>query len=252
MISALASSSSGRRTRATVGLGLIVLLLAGLVASQFGLANFADWIRALTDWAKTAGPGGWAVFVAAQTLVAMAGIVPASLLGLAAGAVYGVFGGFALATVGTLLGGWLAFALARSLFRPVIARMIARRSNSRLVQLDAAVTRDGWRFVCLLRISPVMPFALTSYGLGLTQISSRAFMLGTFASLPALAGYVALGALATTSVLSAGGGAPRGPFGWALLVVGGAATLLLILRSGALLARCGLLPRALPGSRGLG
>ena len=49
--------------------------------------------------------------------------------------------------------------------------------------------------VTLLRISPVMPFALTSYGLGLTRISQRDFLAGTLASLPSLAGYVALGAL---------------------------------------------------------
>ncbi len=237
-----APAKRGQIARLAAGIVVTVVLLGGLAMSRLGLATASEWTRDAATWAQEAGPAGWAIFVGAQTLVAMAGIVPASLMGVAAGAVYGVIGGFLLATVGTMLGGWIAFALARSLLRPWVERMLARRVNSRLVQLDAAVARDGWRFVCLLRISPVMPFAITSYALGLSEISLRDYLLGTLASLPALAGYVAVGALARYSVLSAGGAVPTGPFGWTLLAIGGVATLLLIFRSGTLLARCGLLP----------
>jgi uncharacterized membrane protein YdjX (TVP38/TMEM64 family) len=58
------------------------------------------------------------------------------------------------------------------------------------------LAQDGWRLVCVLRVSPVMPFAMTSYALGLTGISQRAYLLGTLAALPALLGYVTVGALA--------------------------------------------------------
>ncbi|GAC1484520.1 MAG: hypothetical protein NVS2B11_10200 [Acetobacteraceae bacterium] len=117
--------------------------------------------------------------------------------------------------------------------------MIRKRAGGRLAGLDAAMGRDGWRFVCLLRISPVMPFALTSYALGLTTIPGRDYLLGTLASLPALMGYVAVGALARHGVT----GGAMGPLNWVLLAVGGVATVALILRSGAMLARFGLLPR---------
>jgi uncharacterized membrane protein YdjX (TVP38/TMEM64 family) len=69
-------------------------------------------------------------------------------------------------------------------------------SREGLIKFDDAVARNGWRFVCLMRVSPLMPFAATSYGLGLTGIDSRQFLLGTLASLPALLGYVATGAFA--------------------------------------------------------
>lgn len=225
------------------GLFLAVVLVGGLALSRLGLGQVSTWLQASVDWARSAGPMGWGLFVLGQMLVAMVGVLPASLLGIASGAVYGIFGGFVLAAVGTMLGGWLAFLLARSLFRPFVERLLARRSpESRLARLDAEVARDGWRFVCLLRISPVMPFAVTSYALGLTEIAPRNYLLGTLASLPALLGYVAVGALARYSVVTADSGAPSGPFGWVLIAVGVVATLALILRSGALLARCGLLP----------
>ena len=238
-----ATATSRRKLPLLIGLLVAALLLCGLAIAHFGLGNATAWIEAAVSWARAAGPMGWAAFILGQMLVAMLGIVPASLLGVASGAVYGVFGGFMLAAIGTMLGGWLAFLLARSLLRPTVERLIASRSpQSRLARLDAEVARDGWRFVCLLRISPVMPFAVTSYALGLTEIAPAAYLLGTLASLPALFAYVAVGALAAHGVANAVGGAPTGVFSWVLLGIGIAATGLLAFRSGAMLARCGLLP----------
>ena len=50
-------------------------------------------------------------------------MLPASVLGIAAGALFGVAAGFAAAALGTMVGALLAFGLARSLFRPLIARL---------------------------------------------------------------------------------------------------------------------------------
>ena len=51
----------------------------------------------------------------------------------------------------------------------------------------------------LLRISPVMPFAATSYMFGLSSIDPRGYILGTPASLPSLCGNVLIDTLADTS-----------------------------------------------------
>jgi uncharacterized membrane protein YdjX (TVP38/TMEM64 family) len=233
--------------RAAAGLVLLALVVGGFVAARSNWADAANLVQIVTNMARDAGPAGWAAFALAQAVVAMIGIIPASLLGIAAGAVYGIFIGFTLSAIGTLVGGWLAFRLARSLLRPWVERLLARRAGGRLDRLSAEVERDGWRFVCLLRISPVMPFALTSYALGLSPISGRNYVLGTLAALPALAGYVAVGALARHGLLSVTDGSGLGPLNWALYGVGAVATLALIFRSGTFLARVGLLPGAAAG-----
>jgi len=233
--------------RVAGGLVLGALLVGGLILARSGWTDATDLARLVTRLAHDAGPAGWAAFALAQMAVAMIGVIPASLLGIAAGAVYGLVVGFGLAAIGTLLGGWFAFRLARSLLRPFVERLLARRAGGRLDRLSAEVERDGWRFVCLLRISPVMPFALTSYALGLSPISGRDYLLGTLASLPALAGYVAVGALARHGLLSLTDGSGLGPLNWVLYGVGAAATLALILRSGTFLARVGLLPGTAAG-----
>lgn len=140
--------------------------------------------------------------------------------------------------------GVVAFVLARSLLRPWVERLLVAHAGGRFTGLDAAVAGDGWRFVCLLRISPTMPFALASYALGLTHIPRRDYFLGTLAALSALAGYVGIGALATQGFLTAGNmSGPGSMLSWFVLGASVLATAILVLRSGALLARCGFLPK---------
>ncbi len=247
-----AAASSGGRVKALAGLALGAMILGSLALARFGVGGLEHWVGTLSDRARDAGPLGWVAFALAQTVVAVVGVLPASLIGIASGAVYGVWLGFALSCAGTLCGGWIAFALARSLLRPWVARHIASRAGGRVAELDAAIGQDGWRLVCLLRVSPVMPFALTSYALGLTHISARDYVLGTFAALPALLGYVAAGAMAGGGLrLATGPASGYGPMHWALAGVGAVSTVFLIWRSGRLLAACGLLPRA-HGARSTG
>ncbi|MGE5270318.1 MAG: TVP38/TMEM64 family protein [Thiohalocapsa sp.] len=184
---------------------------------------------------SAAGP---VVFLALQVLVAVSGAVPASLIGVAAGAAYGLAPGFGLAAGGTLLGAVLAFALSRSLFRPAVEAALWRR---RLQGIDALVATRGWKFVFLLRLSPVMPFSVTSYLLGLSSIGFIDYLLGTLACLPALAGYVFIGTL-TDAGLAAWASGGGNPVRFALLTVGGLATLLLIVTAARLVRQSGGLP----------
>lgn len=219
--------------RLVVALAILALLIAALAASIAGAADWAGDALGALDRLRDFGPLGWIAFVGLQALVALIGFLPASLLGIAAGAVYGVGLGFGLAAAGVLLGAAAAFALARSAFRPMILRLLEGRAT--LGRFDTALARDGWRLVLLMRVSPVMPFSLTSFALGLSGIGFRAYALGTLASLPALLLYVGLGTLGAKGIESAHRGAS--PLHLALLGLGIAATLLLALRMGWLLAR---------------
>lgn len=225
----------GRRAVAGVLLGAVIL--AGLVVSQ-SYHSTVMWVEQVIGAVQAMGPLGWLVFATMQAVIAALGIVPASLLGIGAGLAYGVWLGFVLSATGTLLGGWIAFRLSRSLLRPWIARLLERRL--RTARLDDEIARYGWKFVCLMRISPVMPFAATSYVLGLTRIGIRAYLLGTLASLPALLGYVMLGALANQGLAAILGSAR--PLRWILLVVGVVATGLITVRIGRMVAATGVLP----------
>lgn len=192
-----------------------------------------QWIAITLQHLRSWGVAGWAAVALLQVAVAVSGILPASLIGIAARAVDGAGLGFGLAAIGTMLGALLAFLASRSLLRPLIERLLRRRAT--LLRMDGLIAADGWKFVCLLRISPVMPFAATSYALGLSAIGLRDYMIGTLASLPALLLYVLIGCFAQAGLGAWVHGAA--PAEWALLGVGIAATLLIAVRIGTMLRR---------------
>jgi uncharacterized membrane protein YdjX (TVP38/TMEM64 family) len=167
----------------------------------------------------------WLAFGIGQTLIATSGVLPASIVATMAGAVLGFGPGLVVSAASTMIGGWLAFSLSRTALRKPISRLVVRHQS--VARLDQALTSEGWRMVMLLRVSPVMPFAMTSFGLGLTRISHRDFLLGTLASLPALTAFVALGALGRTGIGMTQDGAT--PSHW-LAVAAGTAVVLYSLR----------------------
>ncbi len=219
---------------------LAILLLSGAIASLLLPASAFTQIDTWLRYIQQLGMAGLAAFLVIQVLVAVSGVLPASLVGIAAGAIYGVPAGFALAAVSTMAGALIAFGLSRSLLRPAITRML--RHRTRLQNFDLMLARDGWRFVFLLRLSPVLPFAAASYTLGLSAIGLRDYCLGSLAALPALLGYVFIGSLTGASLTAMSQGS--GPLKWVLLGCGLLATVLITWRIGRLAVLTGLAPAA--------
>jgi uncharacterized membrane protein YdjX (TVP38/TMEM64 family) len=220
-----------KSARAMIGSSALLLLV--LVSVEAHRSGVAAWVARLPAGISQGSFRHWTMFLLLQVCVAAIGFLPASFIAITAGATYGMWHGFLLSAVGTLIGGWLAFLLSRSAWRPWIERMVVR--DKRFVRFDDAVAADGWRFVCLLRMSPVMPFALTSYGLGLTRLGHRPFIIGTLASLPALSCYVAVGAFGRASLSF--GTHSLDLVHYLLLAAGLAATVLSALRIRALVSK---------------
>jgi len=191
-----------------------VLLLAGREGVRI-VPAFAGRVERLGTWGMAAYVLGYALFTVA--------FIPGSLLTLAAGALFGVARGTALAFSGATLGSTLAFLVSRHLARPWVERRVAR--DRRMRRLDRAVGMHGFRLVFLLRLSPVMPFTLMNYALGVTRVRFRDYLLASFGMLPGTLLYVWTGKLAG-DVAAAAGGAPvrRGPAHWTLIGVGFLAT----------------------------
>jgi len=219
--------------RLLVALVILFVLAAGLLASVLAPNGAAAFIKNGMEYLRQAGLPGLLLFSAVQILLVVSGAVPSSLIGIAAGALYGLLPGFLLSAFGCLLGAIIAFWLSRSLFRSQIQRLLAR--SGRLRNLDRSVSKDGWKFVLLLRLSPVMPFSVRSDRLGLSSVRLWQYAVGTLASLPALFGYVFAGSLADAG-LSAWVDGTR-PFRWALIAIGAVATLALGAYLGRILAR---------------
>lgn len=190
------------------------LLLAGREGVRV-VPRFAAWVDGLGGWGMAAYVIGYAAFTVA--------FIPGSVLTLAAGALFGVLRGTALAFAGATLGSTLAFLVSRYLARPWVERRVSQ--DRRVRRLDRAVGVHGFRLVFLLRLSPVLPFALMNYALGVTRVRFRDYLLASFGMIPGTLLYVWTGKLAG-DVAEVAGGTPvhRGPAYWSLIAVGFGAT----------------------------
>ena len=71
---------------------------------------------------------------------------------------------------------------------------MARRLGGRLRRLVDGVSAEGWRFVALMRLVPLVPFNLLNYALGLTSISLPVYVLASLVCmLPGTIAYTWLG-----------------------------------------------------------
>lgn len=179
--------------------------------------DFAEWVQSLGAWGPVA-------FVAGYT-VATVLVMPAFLLTLAAGALWGFWVGLLLALTGAVCGATCAFLGARSVLRGWVERYVRR--HPRLVAIDRAVEAEGARLVLLLRLSPAVPFVLLNYVLGVSRISVRDHFVGLIGMIPTAAMYVYAGKVAgDLAALASGATVGRGPTYYVLLTLGLAATVL--------------------------
>jgi uncharacterized membrane protein YdjX (TVP38/TMEM64 family) len=201
-----------------------VLAVLVVVALALGGRELAGLVPAFAAWVRSLGPLGPVAFVLGYAIATVA-LVPGSLLTLAAGAIFGLGAGIAYVFVAAVLGSTAAFLVARYVARGAVERRLQRQP--RFDAVDRAIARDGRRIVFLLRLSPVFPFALLNYALGLTRVRLRDYVAASVGMLPGTALYVYVGKLAgDLATLAAGDARPRGPAHYALLAVGLAATVL--------------------------
>ena len=168
-------------------LGFVLALAAGTIwvlthRELLDVGAIEPAVRNLGVWA----PAGFVVIYAAGTVVFFSG----ALLSLAGGALFGPVWGTIWNLLGAMLGATIAFLLARS----IAGEWVAHRLGERLRRLIDGVTSEGWRFVALMRLVPLVPFNLLNYALGLTGISLRAYVLtSAVCMLPGAVAYTWLG-----------------------------------------------------------
>jgi uncharacterized membrane protein YdjX (TVP38/TMEM64 family)/rhodanese-related sulfurtransferase len=102
--------------------------------------------------------------------------VPGALFGLAGGVLFGPVWGTILNLSGATLGATAAFLVARY----VAADWVRQKAGTRLDRLIKGVEAEGWRFVALTRLVPLIPFNLLNYALGLTRVPVVTYVLTSF------------------------------------------------------------------------
>jgi uncharacterized membrane protein YdjX (TVP38/TMEM64 family) len=201
-----------------------ILLAAGTL-----LASFSTELQQLfRDLFRPQPPNTlvfYMTFSGLSVLAFLTTIFPASILGVLAGMVFGLFKGFAICSASILVAALIAFIFARYFFRAACRRIAAKVLD--LDRLEAQLSEHGWRYALLIRSAPIAPFAITSYGLGLMPIRFGEYLITTLATLPFLFTCVYIGSVG--GFLVSVRGEIDGPAIWWLAIMFSAVTLVLAL-----------------------
>ena len=189
---------------------MLVVLCAGWL-----FLPLRQWMDTLQTGLLGLGPWGVVIF---GVILFVTTFLPAPdwPLPIVAGYVYGVWA-LPLTYLSIVAASIVAFLIARYLARDWLRAVIDRRPKYRAI--DTLVGKEGWQVVALLRLSPIVPFNLQNYALGVTAIPFGQYVVGTLLGLvPGLAIYVYVG------IFGSGLGQGPSPIEWVLFASGAVAT----------------------------
>ena len=117
----------------------------------------------------------FALFFAVYVAVTALCIPVEVLFALAAGALFGVTGGIAIASFASAIGATLAFQAARVLLR----ERLRRRFGPQMAAITKGFEENGIAYLISLRLQPILPFSLCNILMGQTGIRTSTFYLVT-------------------------------------------------------------------------
>ncbi|MFN0246673.1 MAG: TVP38/TMEM64 family protein [Kofleriaceae bacterium] len=178
--------------RLAAGVGVVTAIVVAIL-----VLPVQAWTVSLARWIHAAGKSGVIVFVVAYVVAALL-LIPGSALTMVAGFAFGPVWGTILVVPTSMLAAMLAFVAARRAGRERIAHKIDR--HPRFAAIDRAMGGAGFKIVCLLRLSPVFPYSILNYALGVSAIRSRDYAAASFIGmLPGTVLYVYLGSAITSA-----------------------------------------------------
>ncbi len=205
-----------------LGLLLAVAPAQAQEAASSGGFNPQELLRNALEWVDSLGAVGAIAFMLIY-IVATVAFLPGSILTLGAGVVFGVVLGSIYVFIGATIGATLAFLVGRYFARGWISKKIA--GNAKFAAIDRAVGEEGLKIVLLTRLSPIFPFNLLNYGLGVTGVSLKDYVIASVGMIPGTIMYVYLGSLAGNIAMIGGAEQPTNPvITWAIRIIGFIAT----------------------------
>ncbi len=173
---------------------ILAALIVGALFVGFLFLPIREWFAYLEKYVQSLGAIGPVVVVVTYILATIL-LIPGSALTIGSGTLFGLATGFIVVFLGANLGALASFLLARTFLREKVAQWAA--ANPKFRSLDQAIGKQGFKMVLLTRLSPVFPFVLLNYFLGLTAVRSGSYVMANLIGmLPATFLFVYIGAAA--------------------------------------------------------
>ena len=159
---------------------LLVLLLIALTAAAFFAFGGYRYLRFETIKSQQAAIQDWYGAHPWQTLAAFFGLYVAvtglslpgaTVMTIAAGALFGLLVGTVVVSFASAIGATLSFLASRFVLRD----WVQARFGARLQGINEGMRREGGFYLFTLRLIPLVPFFVINLAMGLTQIRGWTF-----------------------------------------------------------------------------
>lgn len=194
---------------------LILVLILACALTYNAFFPIKDHFQDVVDWLRALGP--WAIipyiliFTAASLF-----FIPISGMLLVAGTLYGFWMGYLLAAASGLVTVALTYWVGKKLWRKRVEAL--RKDHPRFESIYEAISRHGPILVFLIRLNPLLPFAVLNYLFTIPKLDFRKYLLCSFLGMTPdimfylYVGQVGKGMLETES----------GPGFWSYIIMGSA------------------------------
>ena len=154
---------------------LAILGIVGL--NHGGGIDFGPILDRTVAKIASLGPYGYLYFAMVYIIVEVLAI-PAMPLTASSGYLFGLFPGFLTVLISATIGSCISFFIGRTLLREWALKMTSGSAKWRAI--DKAIGRSGFKVILLLRMSPLLPFAISNYLYGLTSVDFWSYLAATF------------------------------------------------------------------------
>ena len=167
------------------------------------------WLRSVFDVTPTGlrallvplGMWGAVIIVAAIAVILVVPVVPATVLQVGAGLVFGPWLGFVLTLCGDIIGALVGFAIARRWGQRVVRDRLSPAEQIAFDDLCARITPTG---MILLRVLPGPAYTVVSFAAGCSRMPWWHYLIGSVVGVaPGLLVLTVAGDLSTTNPLLA-------------------------------------------------
>jgi uncharacterized membrane protein YdjX (TVP38/TMEM64 family) len=183
------------RWRRMVPLALLIVGLALFFATGLHRVLTFDALRthraALAAWVADHHLFALLLYLVAYVVLVAFSLPLASLATLLGGWLFGALTGTTLAVLGATMGGIAVFLAARSAF----GDLLRARADSFLGRMEAGFRRNAFSYLLFLRLVPVFPFWLVNIAPAVFRVPLRTYAITTFLGIiPGTAVYCSVGA----------------------------------------------------------
>lgn len=161
----------------------LIFISSKIIKNNIDIYTIRDYINSFKIFAPI-------VYIVMFAIVPLT-FFPDSILAISSGLIFGFYKGYIYTTIGALLGGSIAFFLARYIGYDLLKKI----SNDKLSKIEKLINANGFYIIFLLRLIPLFPFDIISYGAGLTSVDYKQFLLATLlGTIPGIAVFTNIGA----------------------------------------------------------